>query len=145
MPLLNFKKQFVEPIRDGVKHHTIRATRKYPVKPGDKLYLYCGARHPGAFRILPEPATCTSTYDVQIRIVFILSASQLKEETVIIDGQKLDVSEMERLAHADGFSDWNQMRWFWIETHGKAKPAMGYRYSIVNFTGQIIHWKESVQ
>ena len=61
MALLNFKKQFVEPIRDGRKHHTIRAARKIPVKVGEKLYLYCGCRQKGAFRILPEPQTCTRT------------------------------------------------------------------------------------
>ena len=141
MPLLNFKQQFVDPIERGSKRHTIRATRKVPIRVGDKLYLYCGLRHKGAFRILPEPQTCTKTYNIQIHIVFISSACQLKEEKVILDGQKLDTSEMETLAQADGFSDWNQMRWFWIKTHGKAKRAMGSRYSIVNFTGQIIHWK----
>lgn len=141
MPALNFMAQFVDPIRTGLKHHTIRATRKIPVKPGDLLYLYCGMRHKGAYRILPEPVRCTRTFSVQIRIVFVSSACRLKEETVLIDGQKLDASERETLAKSDGFSDWNQMRWFWIKTHGKAKRAMGSRYTIVDFTGQIIHWK----
>jgi hypothetical protein len=142
MPALNFKKQFVDPIRTRRKAHTIRATRKIPIKPRDRLYLYCGLRHKGAFRILPEPVTCTKTFDIQIRNVFVSSACTLKEERVVLDGQKLDKSEMETLAQADGFADWNQMRWFWIKEHGKAKRAMGSRYSVVNFTGQIIHWKE---
>jgi hypothetical protein len=141
MPILNFKPQFVDAIRSGRKRHTIRATRKVPIKVGDKLYLYCGLRHKGAFRILPDAVNCTKTFGIQIRIVFITSACQLKEEIVVLDGQKLDKFELETLATADGFSDWNQMRWFWIKTHGKAKRAMGSRYSIVNFTGQIIHWR----
>ena len=58
-----------------------------------------------------------------------------------VDGQRLDKSEMETLAKSDGFADWNQMRWFWIKSHGKAKRAMGSRYTVVNFTGQIIHWR----
>ena len=141
MALLNFKEQFVEPIRSGRKHHTSRSTRRIPVKAGDNLYLYTGLRHKGAFRILPEPVVCTKTYSIQIHIVFIASACQLKDEVVVLDGQKLEQSEMEALAQADGFSDWNQMRWFWIKAHGKAKRANGYRYSIVEFNGQIIHWR----
>lgn len=66
MPLLNFQSRFVEPIRSGVKAHTIRAKRKIPVKVGDLLYLYCGLRHPGAYRILPEPVVCTRVESIHI-------------------------------------------------------------------------------
>lgn len=68
MPLLNFRDQFVEPIRTGRKRHTIRATRKHPIQTGDKLYLYCGLRQRGAFRILPAPVVCTKALPIRIQM-----------------------------------------------------------------------------
>lgn len=44
MALLNFQKQFADLIEAGTKRQTIRAARKYPIKVGDKLYLYTGLR-----------------------------------------------------------------------------------------------------
>lgn len=40
MPLLNFEYRFADKIESGEKRQTIRAPRKYPIKAGDKLYLY---------------------------------------------------------------------------------------------------------
>lgn len=44
MPLLNFELRFAGLIESGEKRQTIRAQRKYPIKAGDKLYLYTGVR-----------------------------------------------------------------------------------------------------
>lgn len=141
MPALNFMPQFVDPIRAGTKHHTIRATRKVPVKRGDKLYLYCGMRHKGAFRILPEAQTCTKTYPIRIYIKFVASALTLISEEVFVGEDRLLPDELATLAQADGFPDWNQMRWFWMKTHGKNRRSMGSKLTIVDFKGQIIHWR----
>jgi hypothetical protein len=142
MPMLNFMRQFVEPIRLGTKAHTIRADRKVPIKKGDKLYLYCGARHPGAFRILPEAEPCTCVRPIRIHVVMV--EMEVLSSTVHIDGAALARDEMESLARADGFPDWNQMRWFWIKRHGKISRAMGRRRVIVDFSGQIIYWRPRV-
>jgi hypothetical protein len=119
MPLLNFKQQFVEPIQSGRKHHTIRATRKVPVKPGDSLYLYTGLRHKGAYRILPQPVTCSRVESIEI--------NAKTTGMVTLCGVPLDYTERECLAVADGFRDWDEMLAFW---EGR-----------LPFTGQIIHWK----
>jgi hypothetical protein len=116
MPLLNFKPRFVAPIRARTKHHTIRADRKIPIKVGDKLYLYCGARHPGAFRILPEPVTCTKVRRIQIN-----------PYSVFIDGEIIFSDECELLAVADGFTNFKDMMAFW---EGR-----------LPFKGNIIHWR----
>jgi len=144
MPVLNFKAQFVEPIRAGTKHHTIRADRKVPIKPGDKLYLYCGLRHKGAFRILPGAVACTRVISIRIHIVRV--RDWVEEQAVWIEGQKLANDEAQALAVADGFPDWPAMRRFWLDTHGKSKkePTRGNQKSAVrrvSFTGQIIHWR----
>lgn len=45
MPSLNFQKQFVPLIEVGKKRQTIRPVRrKYPIKVGDKLFLFTGLR-----------------------------------------------------------------------------------------------------
>lgn len=126
MPLLNFKKQFVEPIREGRKHHTIRAVRAVPIKAGDNLYLYSGLRQKGAFRILPEPQTCTRVQQIQIKQVD-GPLPTIPWFELSIDGVALDVDERERLAIADGFTTFKEMMEFW---DGR-----------LPFKGQIIHWR----
>jgi hypothetical protein len=124
MPILNFKAQFIEPIQTRVKAHTIRATRKIPVKPGDLLYLYTGLRHKGAYRILPEPVVCTRVESITIK-----DAGQMctPRFSIHVEGYVLDKYECERLAHADGFDSFGDMMKFW---EGR-----------LPFEGQIIHWR----
>ncbi len=122
MPLLNFQPRFVVPIRRGSKAHTIRADRKYPIKAGAKLYLYCGARHKGAYRILPEPVTCMRVENIYISDLVDAAALHL----VSIENSWLSADERERLAVADGFANFTDMMQFW---DGR-----------LPFKGQIIHW-----
>ena len=119
MPLLNFKKQFIPFIRAKTKCHTIRAERKHPVKVGDKLYLYCGLRQKGAYRILPEPVICSRVESIEI--------DARTSRMVTVGGVPLEYDERETLAVADGFRDWNEMLAFW---EGR-----------LPFKGSIIHWR----
>lgn len=107
MPAINFKAQFVAKIQAGPKRHTIRAHRARPVKAGDRLFLYCGMRHKGAFRILPDAVTCNEVQEISIE--------DLEEEGVriTVDGYVLDVDQAERLACADGFESFSEMVKFW--------------------------------
>lgn len=122
MPALNFKKQFVEPIRARTKQHTIRALRKdgRPPKRGEKYALYCGMRTKGCFKILPELVTCT---DVQSISIFYPDGP-----IVFIGGQELSGDEHESLARSDGFPDWATMKAFWK--------------GLIPFHGYIIHWRD---
>ena len=138
MPILNFKTQFVEPIRTDIKAHTIRADRKIPIKPGDKLYLYCGLRHKGAYRILPDPVICTRVQNIRIGQCQLCGGSgELCHSTthytscpvfeIFIDDIVLSRDECEQLARTDGFDDFAGMMKFW---DGR-----------LPFKGQIIHWR----
>ena len=124
MPLLNFKKRFVEHIRSGRKHHTIRANRKFPIQPGDPLYLYCGARTKSCFKILEQPQPCTRALPLY---AWLKQSEEITSAAIMIDGNELGSDELQSLAHHDGFESWEEMRTFWIG-----------RYP---FQGQIIHWK----
>lgn len=126
MPAFSFKKQFVEPIRQGAKCHTIRGERKdgrIPAKAGDTLYLYCGMRTKGCFKIFVGPlgdVTCTKVEPIWITL-------GVGNFVVIIDGCILDQSEREALARADGFKNFPEMMRFW---EGR-----------LPFKGYIIHWR----
>ena len=124
MALLNFKKRFVEPIRQGTKAHTIRADRKDGQVPesGEKLYLYCGARTKNCFKILAEPPACTN---VQRILIERLANGDF---SLFVDHSLLQPDECERLARADGFESFAEMKEFW-----KDRPFPFY--------GHIIHWK----
>ena len=126
MPALNFKPQFVEPIRAGTKNHTIRADRAVPIKPGDKLYLYCGLRQKGAFRILSEPVTCTRVQQIEIDPKQGWWSYSI---TIWVDAVLLGFDETKRLAEADGFDSLEGMAAFWRDR--------------LPFKGQIIHWRRS--
>lgn len=69
--LINFMRQFVDPIRMGTKKHTLRAPRKDGQVPrvGEVLDLYTGLRRPGAERILNPPPRCSRVDSVVLRLV----------------------------------------------------------------------------
>lgn len=130
MAAYNFKSQFVEPIRDGTKHHTIRADRKDGRVPaiGELLALYCGMRTKGCFKILDENPPCTRVQRISIRLKTMPECQLIY--VVLDDGELLDSSEAEQLARCDGFPDFKTMMKFW---EGR-----------LPFTGNIIHWRPPV-
>ena len=115
MPAYNFMAQFVEPIQSGRKNHTIRAKRRRPTLPGEKIVLYTGQRTCHCRKILD--AVCSKVQDIEITA----------EGTIIIDGVRLSSDEREALAKADGFDCYVDMIRFW---DGR-----------LPFFGDIIHWR----
>jgi hypothetical protein len=133
MPVLNFKPQFVPFILDRTKRHTIRATRKRPIKPGDRLFLYTGLRQKGA-KLLME-TSCASVENIDI---FILSEDGKTGRLIIrVQGRPLNTHEQCRLAWLDGF-----------RPPGSTEDAPGNSIDLMMqfwkgrlpFSGQIIHW-----
>ena len=113
MPLLNFKKRFVEPIMDGTKCHTIRA-HKRPIQKGQLLYCQTGSRFKATrFAVLPA---------MRVREVC------LSRDTVMVwkeDCSGFVVPPLDIFAQADGFKDWAEMRdWFDAEYGIDRKPTV---------------------
>jgi hypothetical protein len=117
MPLLNFKKQFVQKILSGKKKQTIRAMRKRPFRVGDRLYLYTGCRTKQCKKL--GEAVCTKVDRIEIPE----EICKTKINDIIPCG--VDIIEM---AHKDGF-DHIQL---FIDFFKKRLP----------FTGQIIYWEK---
>ena len=117
MGLYNFKERFVEPILTGRKNHTIRATRKHPDKPGNIMHLYTGLRTKNARLLMRRPC-------VKVEEIVIDHECSMQ---VYVNGVELDRDERERLAVADGFKDFAEMRAFW---NGRTP-----------FKGNIFHWE----
>ncbi len=122
MPLLGFKKRYVEPIQAGTKIHTFRVDRKIPVKVGDALYLYCGLRTKNCFRILPP-----DTRSLPIRCVRV-EPMTITEFSVKIRGKIIFSEQCNELARNDGFANFEEMFQFFKDR--------------VPITGQLIFWKE---
>ena len=116
MPILNFQKQFAEAVKNGTKKQTIRATRKYPIKKGDTLYLYTGLRTKSA-EMLKE-VICKDALDIKIDWYKVV----LPTTTINY------LEKLEAFAKADGFEDWTALLSWFEDTHG------------LPFKGQLILW-----
>ena len=92
MPAYNFQKQFAPKILDLSKPHTIRPERKYPTKVGDVLSLYTGQRTKACELIACAPCT-------HVEVIKIYP----QNHAVVIDGDPLMFTAIDRLAERDGF------------------------------------------
>ena len=115
MPLLNYKKQFAPLVESGEKRQTIRAMRKRPFNPGDRLYHYTGLRTRSCRKLLESDCISADKIDI------------IPHGTVFINDLRRTGS-MEEFAAADGFDTWEDMLEFFERTHG------------LPFTGQLIMW-----
>jgi len=117
MALLNFQKQFAPDVESGKKKQTIRSPRKHPIKEGETLYLYTGLRTKQA-RKLGE-VECNTVYDIKIAAW----GFQMDPYTLTV------LEDLDNIARADGFKDWEEMVTWFEKTHG------------LPFIGTLITWK----
>jgi len=139
MPSLSFKKEFAPGIlamldkqyakRTGVepKGTTIRATRKRPIRKGDKLFLFSGLRTKYCKKL--GETICKKTEEIIITedesIIKILREISV---SITVNGISLGETEAQKIATCDGFEDWSQMVTWFRKNHG------------LPFSGQIIHF-----
>ncbi len=109
--MLNFQKRFAPDVKSGVKRQTIRKRRKNPIKPGDMLYLYTGARTKACEKL--GEVKCKSVFPIEMRKCGI--NGYFPERTEVI-------------AKGDGFKGWAEMRDWFEEVHG------------LPFDGDLILW-----
>jgi predicted transcriptional regulator len=128
MAALNFKKRFAGKILNRQKRQTIRAVRKYPIVPGETLYLYTGLR----------TKYCEKLREVKCKSVELIHI-HINSGIIILPEQTFNTTkELNSFAKADGFTDWEDMKAFWLQEHGVKK---GNRKVILRkFIGILIKW-----
>lgn len=96
MVAYNFQEQFIAPIRNREKIHTIRGKRKRHARPGEPTQLYYAMRTKQCALI--GVAKCVAVPPIEINI-----SEQFGPLIWRLNGEDLNMSEMDRLAHNDGF------------------------------------------
>ena len=113
MPAYNFKAQFVEPIRAGTKHTTIRPCRKRPTREGDTLHLFTGMRTKACVKI--GAYRCVK---VQPMIIWPIHMQ------IILDGIAMSYAALFEIATADGFVNVADLFKFFSDVYGTNRLTM---------------------
>lgn len=120
MVAYSFKKRFVEPIRTGVKPHTIRAYRRRHARPGEEIQAYCGMRTKWCFLIARPMCSRVGSIEIDLGGLVTIDRSEVIE----------DRAELDFFSIKDGFVSWDDMVTFWRKNH----PGVHW------FKGVIIFW-----
>lgn len=119
MAVLMFMAKLAPKVRDGSKRHTVRPERKRPIKLGDRLSL---RRWQGkAYRskqVKLRAAVCTKVEPLRLT----------RKKLLSIGGKRLNATEAEAFAKADGLESFLEFAQFLEQAHG------------LPFKGQVIHW-----
>jgi hypothetical protein len=126
MPALNFKYQFIEPIRTGAKTHTIRGRLPPGFNIGSWMPLYYGQRTRQCMLI--GSGLADRTYDIRFDFDENIAEAEGPGGTSIWD----DWADLNRFAVSDGFEDWNALAAFWEKNHPGVRQ----------FSGVLIGWKD---
>lgn len=122
MPALSFTKELAPLVESGEKRQTIRATRKTPIREGDRLYLYTGMRTKSCRKLREE--VCREVLQITI-----------KDWGVMLDGKILGPRQLESFAKADGFRSEPGRGTAW---HNLLK--FFNRFHSLPFEGVLIRW-----
>jgi hypothetical protein len=129
--ILPFKTQFVEPILNGSKIHTIRADRGKRWQPGCTIQMATGVRTK-AYKCF-HTATCTRVQEIVIDFAVPVGFE------VYIDARRLSLPEIETLAERDGFTGEFPM----MRVLGFVDFFIYQADENEKFTGRLIHWTDT--
>ena len=118
--ILGFKKQFVQPIMEGTKIHSIREDKHRRWKAEMKIHFATGVRTKNYNQF--KQAVCVSIQEIEI----IRKSDYLNETVVKIDSVQLTEKQVQMLAWNDGFENLIDF-WTWFSE---------------DFKGVIIHWTD---
>lgn len=134
MGALSFKERFVEPVlaglqrKKGGKRQSIRNFRKRPLKVGERVVLYYAQRTKWCRRLGEDVVKSVQVVTIttkSITIYDILKPQQMPWKLKMASWYR-GTSELNRFARADGFTDFEDMKAFWIAEHGKEGSPFPY-------------------
>jgi hypothetical protein len=103
MVAYSFRQPFVDPIRLGLKRHTIRGHRRRHARPGEPMQTYTGMRTRHCTRILDPDPVCTAVRHIEIAV-------EPPATIAAIEIEGVPVEPSDAFAAADGF-EWSSLRW----------------------------------
>ncbi|MCA9137263.1 MAG: ASCH domain-containing protein [Planctomycetales bacterium] len=125
MVAYNFQKQFAEPIRSGLKTHTIRRDgKRRHARPGEHLQLYTGMRTRSCEKIIPDPI-CSAVHP----IIILVGETSIHRITIERNGSVHSLEKLGQFAIDDGFESLEAFHRFWKDFHG-----------VGAFQGRLISW-----
>jgi hypothetical protein len=142
MGALSFKERFVEPVllglqeKKGGKRQSIRNFRKRPLEPGERLVLYYAQRTKYC-RKLGEAVV--KSRDVITITEDNIKVYSLKSGRTLLKKFYYTKAEKNGFARSDGFKDFEDMKTFWNQEHGK-KNTSGITQSPFPYSGNLYTW-----
>jgi len=130
--VIGFKKQFVEPILQGSKVHTIRDDNGKRWKPGLSMQMYTGSRFSKKDYKKFAEKQCISTQGITMFLEE--QDNGLDVLRCFIDDLKESDFDFNAFAIADGFESFKEFGDWWIKVL-EEKPGR-------KFDGIIIHWTD---
>lgn len=118
--VLGFKERFEKPIKKGTKIHTIREDKHDRWRPGVIIHFAKGVRTKNYVNFMM--GECFLAQSIEI----IRTSDNIAGTIVKIDGRKLTLTEIQKLAWNDGFENLIDF-WMWFSQ---------------GFKGKIIHWTD---
>jgi len=123
--ILNFKPQFVDPILNGSKIHTIREDKNRKWLSGREIQFYTGLRTKKAKQF--KELECVSVQHIRM-------FRGIEDIMILVDNRKLSDQEIHQLALNDGIKNKEELIEFFIP----GKP--NYHHDLNDWEGWIIHW-----
>ena len=128
--ILTFKPQFVEPIKDGTKIHTIREDKNNRWKQWTKIQFWNG--NPRNVKANPhqfQSGVCTDVKGIVI---------DFENNDIVIIGENIEddsfitgINELNKFARNDGFESWESLKQWFFNEYGKNRF----------FHGKLIYFK----
>jgi len=127
--VIGFNKQFIEPILQGSKVHTIRFDGGKRWCAGMKMHMYTGGRFSKEYRQFAEKK-CIST-----QIVKMWLHGPHNRLILTIDSKVLNNNaQLDSFAIADGFKDWIDFELYWQPIIQKAVTGGFVIYKLLHWT-----------
>lgn len=138
--ILTFKQQFVEPIKDGDKGHTMRFGQKRKWRPGMQIHMRSGKDRYHTEQFAEFPCLAVRRVTVRLRLVE-KSRYGLR---IDVDGLTLSDEQERQLLQNDGFASVAEAVNFFFPKHVRVMEKTGSLYADEPATldGVLIAWKD---
>ena len=129
MVAYSFKRDFIDPIEQGLKTHTLRGPRRRHARVGETMQLYVGMRTKHCRLI--GTGICDRFRGVLLKFstypaFFIFDVMESDPGVFRRKGELQPLTDLDAFARSDGFAHFDAMAKFWRDNHGPAQSWEGF-------------------